>query len=130
MPQIIVKIIKLMSSLLGSVEEMGIIAERLTKWFTDDRVRDVIGNNPTIFEMAWEELDEKLRYLQYTMNVSAYRIAMTPKSLTHDLEFFRLRFEFLSRSGNYRHPDPGAKSAVPTEASPLLHLITDTEDER
>ena len=109
---------------------MGIIAERLTKWFTDDRVRDVIGNNPTIFEMAWEELDEKLRYLQYTMNVSAYRIAMTPKSLTHDLEFFRLRFEFLSRSGNYRHPDPGAKSAVPTEASPLLHLITDTEDER
>ena len=109
---------------------MGIIAERLTKWFTDDRVRDVMGNNPTIFEMAWEELDEKLRYLQYTMNVSAYRIAMTPKSLTHDLEFFRLRFEFLSRSGNYRHPDPGAKSAVPTEASPLLHLITDTEDER
>ena len=40
------------------------------------------------------------------------------------------RFEFLSRSGNYRHPDPGAKSAVPIEASPILHLITDTDDER
>ena len=40
------------------------------------------------------------------------------------------RFEFLSRSGQYLHPDPGAKSAVPTEASPLLHLITDTDDER
>ena len=40
------------------------------------------------------------------------------------------RFEFLSRSGHYRHPDPAAKSALVAEASPLLHLITDTEDER
>ena len=40
------------------------------------------------------------------------------------------RYEFLSLSGHYRHPDPGAKSAVPTEASPALHLLTDTDDER
>jgi len=61
---------------------------------------------------------------------SAYRIAMTPKSLTHDLEFFQLRYEFLSHSGHYRHPDPGAKSAVPAESSPSLHLVTDTDDDR
>ena len=48
----------------------------------------------------------------------------------NDLNKFLFRFEFLSRSGQYLHPDPGAKSAVPTEASPLLHLITDTDDER
>ena len=49
------------------------------------------GNNPCIFESDWRELETKIRYLQHTMHVSAYRIAMTPNSLTRDLEFFKLR---------------------------------------
>jgi len=118
------------STLTDSPSHVGFIVESLSSWFSEERVRDVVGNNPTIFEMSWHQIEEKLRYLQFTMNVSAYRIAMTPKSLTHDLEYFKLRFEFLSRSGHYRHPDPSAKSAVVAEASPLLHLITDTADER
>ena len=89
------------------------MVESLTKYFDVERVRDVIGNNPSIFESDWCELEEKIRYLQMTMHVSAYRIAMTPNSLTRDLEFYRLRYEFLLRSGNYRHPDPSAKSALP-----------------
>ena len=89
------------------------IAESLTKHFDVERVRDVIGNNPGIFESDWCEVEEKIQYLQKTMHVSAYRIAMTPNSLTRDLEFYRLRYEFLLRSGNYRHPDPTARSALP-----------------
>ena len=50
--------------------------------------------------------------------------------MTESMTITLFRFEFLSRSGQYLHPDPGAKSAVPTEASPILHLITDTDDER
>ena len=89
------------------------IAESLTRHFDLERVRDVIGNNPCIFETDWAEVAEKIKYLQMTMHVSAYRIAMTPNSLTRDLEFYRLRYEFLLRSGNYRHPDPSARSALP-----------------
>ena len=63
----------------------------LTKWVTAEKVRDVIGNNPTIFEYDLEEIEEKIRFLTYTMNVSSYRVAMTPKSLTYDLDFFTLR---------------------------------------
>jgi len=109
---------------------LGFIVDSLNNYFPDDRIRDVIGNNPTLFEMSWDEIEEKIKYLQFTMHVSAYRIAMTPKSLTHDLDFFKLRYEFLSRAGHYRHPDPGAKSAIPAEASPALHLLTDTDDDR
>ena len=89
------------------------IAESLTRHFDIERVRDVIGNNPSIFESDWAEVEDKINYLQKTMHVSAYRIAMTPNSLTRDLEFYRLRYEFLLRSGNYRHPDPSARSALP-----------------
>ena len=32
----------------------------LTKWVTAEKVRDVIGNNPTIFEFDTEEIEEKL----------------------------------------------------------------------
>jgi len=110
--------------------DIGFIVDNLNNYFSDDRIRDVIGNNPNLFEMPWDEIEEKIKYLQYTMHVSAYRIAMTPKSLTHSLDFFKLRYEFLSRAGHYRHPDPGAKSAVPAEASPALHLLTDTDDDR
>ena len=117
-------------TILETPETIGFIVDHLSKYLPDTNIRDVIGNNPTLFEFSWEETEEKLKYLQFTMNVSAYRIAMTPYSLTKDLEFLKLRFEFLSRSGHYRHPDPGAKSAVPTEASPALHLITDTDNER
>ena len=80
------------STLTDNPSHIGFIVESLTKWFSEERVRDVVGNNPTLFEMSWDEIEEKLRYLQFTMNVSAYRIAMTPKSLTHDLEYFKLRF--------------------------------------
>jgi len=117
-------------SLTLNPEHVGHVVELLTKFFSHERVRDVIGNNPRIFEMSWDETQAKLHYLQNTMNVSEYRIAMTPKSLTHELEFYELRYQFMCRSGHYRHPDPTAKSALPVEASPALHLITDTDDER
>ena len=113
-----------------NADHVGYVVELLTQYFTAERIRDVIGNNPSIFEMIWHDIEAKIVYLQKTMNVSAYRIAMTPKSLTHDLEFLQLRYQFLLRSGHYRHPDPKAMSALPVEASPALHLITDTEDER
>jgi len=106
------------------------VVEHLANHFDQDRIRDVIGNNPEVLEIIWYDTEAKIKYLQTTMNVSAYRIAMTPKSLTHDLEFIQLRYQFLLRSGNYRHPDPSAKSALPVEASPALHLITDTDDAR
>jgi len=111
-------------------DHIGHVVELLTKFFSIERIRDVIGNNPHIFEVSWDVTEAKIDYLQKTMNVSEYRIAMTPKSLTHDLEFLQLRYEFLCRSGHYRHPDPTAKSALPVEASPALHLITDTDDQR
>jgi len=113
-----------------NAQHVSHVVELLTQFFTPDRIRDVIGNNPEVLEMIWYDIEAKIKYLQKTMHVSAYRIAMTPKSLTHDLEFLQLRYQFLSRSGHYRHPDPGAKSALPVEASPALHLITDTDDER
>ena len=78
-------------SLIQSPKSIGEMVVLLTKWVTAEKARDVIGNNPTIFEFDTEEIEEKLRFLTYTMNVSAYRVAMTPKSLTHDLEFFKLR---------------------------------------
>ena len=78
-------------SLIQTPKFIGEMVVLLTKWLTAEKVRDVIGNNPTIFEFDTEEIKEKLRFLTYTMNVSAYRVAMTPKSLTHDLEFFKLR---------------------------------------
>jgi len=106
------------------------VVEHLTLHFDEDRIRDVIGNNPELLEIVWYETESKIEYLQKTMNVSAYRIAMTPKSLTIDMESLQLRYQFLLRSGNYRHPDPSARSALPTEASPALHLITDTDDVR
>jgi len=118
------------SSLLMNPSHSAFIVESLTKYFDVERIRDVIGNNPCIFESDWRELETKIRYLQHTMHVSAYRIAMTPNSLTRDLEFFKLRYDFLLRSGNYRHPDPSARSALPQESSPALHLITETDEER
>ena len=78
-------------SLIQTPKFIGEMVVLLTKWVTAEKVRDVIGNNPTIFEFDTEDIEEKLRFLTYTMNVSAYRVAMTPKSLTHDLEFFKLR---------------------------------------
>lgn len=113
-----------------NAQHVSHVVELLTQFFTPARIRDVIGNNPEVLELIWYDIEAKIKYLQKTMNVSAYRIAMTPKSLTHDLEFLQLRYQFLSRSGHYRHPDAGAKSAMPVEASPALHLITDTDDER
>ena len=74
-----------------SPKSIGKMVELLTKWVTAEKVRDVIGNNPTIFEYETQEIEEKIRFLTYTMNVSAYRVAMTPMSLTHDMEFFKLR---------------------------------------
>jgi len=106
------------------------VVEHLALHFDQERIRDVIGNNPELLEIIWYDTEAKIKYLQKTMNVSAYRIAMTPKSLTCDMEFLQLRYQFLLRSGNYRHPDPSAKSALPAEASPALHLITDTDDAR
>jgi len=106
------------------------VVEEIAAYFHSDNVRDVIGNNPEVLEIIWYDTKAKIKYLQKTMNVSAHRIAMTPKSLTQDLEFFKLRYQFLLRSGNYRHPDPSAKSALPVESSPALHLITDTDDSR
>ena len=79
------------SSLLLSPNHTALIVESLTKHFDAERVRDVIGNNPCIFESDWDEVEMKIKYLQLTMHVSSYRIAMTPNSLTRDLEFFRLR---------------------------------------
>ena len=103
------------------------MVESLTKHFDEERVRDVIGNNPSLFESDWAEVEDKIQYLQMKMHVSAYRIAMTPNSLTRDLEFYRLRYEFLLRSGNYRHPDPSARSALPQgllrPPFPLLHSL-------
>ena len=81
----------LYSSLVQSPKSIGEMVMLLTKWVTAEKVRDVIGNNPTIFEYDLEEIEEKIRFLTYTMNVSSYRVAMTPKSLTHDLDFFTLR---------------------------------------
>jgi len=106
------------------------IVEHLVVHFSSERIRDVIGNNPCIFGQIWSETLEKIVYLQKTMNVSAYRIAMTPLSLAQDLEFLNLRYQFLNKSGHYRHPDPSAMSALPVEASPALHLIVDTDDQR
>ena len=71
--------------------DVGNIVENLARYMSEDRIRDVIGNNPTLLQLSWDEIEEKLEYLQHTMHVSAYRIAMTPKSLTHDLDFFKLR---------------------------------------
>eukprot|EP00092_Neocalanus_flemingeri_P009560 GFUD01010289.1.p1 GENE.GFUD01010289.1~~GFUD01010289.1.p1 ORF type:complete len:362 (+),score=81.48 GFUD01010289.1:38-1123(+) len=111
-------------------DHIGYIVELLTKYFTAEKIRDVVGSNPEIFEMIWDDIEEKILYLQKTMNVSSHRIAMTPHSLTHSLSGLQLRYQFLLRSGHYRHPDPSAMSAVPVEASPALHLITDTDEER
>ena len=74
-----------------SPKSIGKMVELLTKWVTAEKVRDVIGNNPTIFEYEIQEIEGKIRFLTYTMNVSAYRVAMTPMSLTYDMEFFKLR---------------------------------------
>ena len=77
--------------MVQSPKAIGEMVTLLTKWVTAEKVRDAIGNNPSIFEFDLEEIEEKLRFLTYTMNVSAYRVAMTPKSLTYELEFFKLR---------------------------------------
>jgi len=102
----------------------------LQDYFDPQQIRDVVGNNPDIFLMNWSDLRKTMRFLESTMNVSARRVSITPASLTHPLEFYQTRYQFLLRCGHYRHPDPGAKAKIPAEASPALHLITDTSDER
>jgi len=113
-----------------SPQHVSHVVEHLAQFFSQEKVRDVIGNNPEVLANIWYDTEEKIKYLQKTMNVSSHRIAFTPNSLTHDLEFFKLRYQFLLKSGHYRHPDPSAKAAIPVEASPALHLITDTDDVR
>jgi len=117
-------------SILADPQFVGQILELLEGEFPSHKIRDVIGNNPCIFESNLSELKSILKYLVDVMNVSHYRISMTPNSLSMDLECLELRYQFLSRTANYRHPDPTAKSARPLEASPALHLITETDDSR
>jgi len=102
----------------------------LQEYFDPQQIRDVVGNNPNIFLMNWSDLKKIMGFLESTMNVSARRVSITPASLTHPLAFYQTRYQFLLRCGHYRHPDPGAKAKIPAEASPSLHLITDTSDER
>jgi len=102
----------------------------LQDYFDPQQIRDVVGNNPDIFLMNWSDLQKTMEFLESTMNVSARRVSITPSSLTHALTFYQTRYQFLLRCGQYRHPDPGAKAKIPAEASPALHLITDTSDER
>jgi hypothetical protein len=85
---------------------------QLQHYFPADQVRDVVGNNPTVFLMEWKDIRQKMDFLQHTMHVSARRVALTPASLTTALETYRARYSFLLRSGHYRHPDPGAKARV------------------
>merc|ERR550534_526101 len=102
----------------------------LQDYFDPQQIRDVVGNNPDIFLMNWSDLRKTMEFLESTMNVSARRVSITPSSLTHTLAFYQTRYQFLLCCGHYRHPDPGAKAKIPAEASPSLHLITDTSDER
>jgi len=109
------------------------IAKRLLAlqdYFDPQQIRDLVGNNPDIFLMNWSNLQKTMDFLEKKMNVSARRVSLTPASLTHSLDFYQTRYQFLLRCGFYRHPDPGAKAKIPAEASPALHLITDTSDER
>jgi len=117
-------------TLTMSPRQLAYIVEHMVVHLGIERIRDVIGSNPNIFEQDWSEIEKKINFLQKTMNVSAYRISMTPLSLTHDLEFLQLRYQFLNKSGHYRHPDPSAISTRPAEAGPALHLIVDTDDQR
>jgi len=103
---------------------------KLEEYFTREEIRDLVGNNPDMLFEKWEGIQDKMKFLQKTMNVSAYRISVSPKSLTFPLDLLQARYSFLSLSGNYLHPDPKAKAARPMEATPLLHHITDTTDEK
>ena len=93
-------------------------------------VRDCVGNNPLLLQLDWDEVEPLLDFLQHTMHVSAYRVAMTPHSLELPLATLQLRYRFLQAPGHYHHPEPQPRSARPAEASPALHLITDTDDTR
>jgi len=104
--------------------------KELRSYFGDDQFRDLVGNNPNIFIVNISDIRDKIEYLQYVMHVSVRRIALTPNSLVHSLEFYKRRFEFLSLSGNYRPPEAGAMARKPQEAEPSLQLITDTDDRR
>jgi len=106
------------------------ILEQLQGYFDDAQIRDLVGHNPEIFLERWSDLKDKINFLQKTMNVSAYRLSVSSNSLTLPLSFLEARYKFLHLSGNYRHPDPGAKAARPMEASPPLQQITDSDDSR
>merc|ERR1719244_84466 len=106
------------------------LLQKLLTYFTPEQVRDLVGNNPGMFLERWQDIKDRLDFMQYKMNVSAHRISVTPDSVIRPVSFLQARYNFLNLSGNYLHPDPSAKSARPIEASPALHLITDTSDER
>ncbi|XP_023332795.1 uncharacterized protein LOC111704707 [Eurytemora carolleeae] len=57
------------------------------------------------------------------MNVSLHRISKTPDSLQSSLDFYHTRYEFLLRSGFYRHPDANQQGMKLVEAEPELTKI-------
>lgn len=117
-------------SVLLDAEYVRSFLVRLEEFFSHEHIRNLIGNNPDIFFVNWDEIERKMKFLQQTMNVSAYRVSMTPKSLTLPFDSLEARYNFLVLTGNYRHPECNQKSAIPMEASPMLHHITDTSDEK
>jgi len=112
-PQTLMYDTKTISRFLGYLEEE----------FGTSNVGFVLLNNPDIIGMKISTIKKTIDYLIETMSVSPFRICRSPNVLTCDLEFLQLRYEFVLRSGHYRHPDPGARSAKPEEASPLPHLL-------
>jgi len=100
---------------------------RLEHEFGPDQVGSVIANNPDIIGLDWRSVKKIIDFAIGTMGVSPYRITRSPNFLIADLDFIKLRYEFVLRCGKYRHPDPRAKSSRPMEASPLPHLITEPD---
>jgi len=103
---------------------------RLETEFGADQVGSVIANNPDIIGLDWRSIKKTIDFAVETMGVSPYRITRSPNFLTIELDFIKLRYEFVVRCGHYRHPDPRAKSGTPMEAFPLPHLITEPDVSR
>lgn len=98
--------------------------EKLLKYFSQEEMYHLLGNNPTLLDEPFETIEEKLIFLMKTMNVSAQRISQSRSSLTKPLHFYQLRYEFLLRSGNYQHPDHNQQGKKLVEAKPKFTLIT------
>eukprot|EP00096_Caligus_rogercresseyi_P007321 TRINITY_DN25151_c0_g1_i1.p2 TRINITY_DN25151_c0_g1~~TRINITY_DN25151_c0_g1_i1.p2 ORF type:complete len:317 (-),score=71.07 TRINITY_DN25151_c0_g1_i1:1005-1955(-) len=111
-------------------EEIGARLGDLKEFFTKSQVHDLVLKSPLVMYEDISVLRSRLKYLLDVMHVHPLDIIhASPEAFIIDSEELCIRYEFLQRSGLYKHPDPKGVEEGLHALPPLKEIVLHSQED-